>query len=418
MKHLPASIGAAALCALVTTVASAEPASIDSVLRETDLREHVIVATEFDDGLGPDIVADGLSIEASYAAPVLLGKEDTAQDERTPTFVSGRHGQALRCDEATTNLLTRQASGIEPSAAAFHAIGDATIERDDTVAHVGEASMRVRCRGADGVAVRTARSVRAGQPISGSVWLRGEGRVRLRLFDQSNYRAGAFRYVKLTSSWTRYTVNALQPAPVAAEHVQLEIRAANAGQADFHVDALQVEPLPYATAWVPGGTARGQQHAVYDIPKQLRPIKEGTMLIWARVHWPPELPQSKPPIKHITSRRCFVVSRTASPSLMWEKYNRLRVRHHHGHPRFRERDLRDGDWHFMAVTWTPDHTGAMHNSEYRETQNGMRISHTNAWRIGLNANADMDQWIVLDRALSESELRSVYAAFGGRGAKQ
>jgi len=44
----------------------------------------------------------------------------------------------------------------------------------------------------------------------------------------------------------------------------------------------------------------------------------------------------------------------------------------------------------------------------------MAISHTSVWRIGLNANADLAQWVVLDRALDEAQLRSLRRQLGVR----
>jgi hypothetical protein len=104
--------------------------------------------------------------------------------------------------------------------------------------------------------------VTAGQPVTGSVWLKcaNAGTIELRFdwFDKAGVQIGNTAptgVVNLDTSWTRKTLTATPPAGAVNARFAFVSPSESLVSAELFVAAAQVEVGPTATSWSPGGGA-------------------------------------------------------------------------------------------------------------------------------------------------------------------
>lgn len=180
-------------------------------------------------------------------------------------------GRGLLIEEGTTNLLTANQSSVETNTAGFISNNTGTtLTQDTTVAHSGNASLKVVTDGTknfQGVALYA--TVTSGLSYTFSIYLKGSGTVKITL----SGALSAGKDVVLSNDWVRYTITATASARGSASmvvHTNAQLLATT-----FYADCLQLEQKAYATTWQIGSTTRTAESLT--IPATALNASEGTI---------------------------------------------------------------------------------------------------------------------------------------------
>lgn len=153
--------------------------------------------------------------------------------------------------DGTTNYVKNPA--MRYSTTGYTAFGS-TLTRVLDYARFGIASLKVVTNGTvigEGVYYRVNWFSGLQGPMTGSVYLRGNGIVRLRLIDNNREKQWTSNSISLTSSrWKRYDVTGYE---IGGNDVRMYIETDKKAQAiTFYADGFQVEPKPYPTTYCDG----------------------------------------------------------------------------------------------------------------------------------------------------------------------
>lgn len=204
---------------------------------------------------------------------------------------AGRYGRSVLFEEATTNLLSINQSGVETDLAGFGAQAGATLTRITTQAWQGTASAKVDTPGVvveEGVSVGT-HAVSPSVAYTWSAWVRGNAGDRLRLlvntYTSADVLVSTFRGAEVTATgnWQRLTLTfTSDPTAAKAQPFVLTSQTPPAQAAIFHVDGLALEQRNHPTSWHPGGSTRVGE--VLKLPAQVFSAGQGTIEAWVQVN--------------------------------------------------------------------------------------------------------------------------------------
>ncbi len=161
--------------------------------------------------------------------------------------------RALVVEEGTTNLFSNPSA--ETDTRGYSGVtGEETITRVSTQAKFGEYSIRCEAdANTEGIYQRYT-SVDNGN-YAFSVWLRGSGVVKLRIYIAGWVQFTDSAEITLTDVWTRHSVT----LNVTADHAYVGgiVWQSGDGTADFCSDGWQMEAKPYATTYCDGDQGPG-----------------------------------------------------------------------------------------------------------------------------------------------------------------
>lgn len=210
----------------------------------------------------------GVIIAALLAAAYCL----TACNPGDEVSMSARY--QLLIPEATTNLIRNPSA--EMNLTDWTAQGSA-IERSSEAARFGSYSVKVTTNGAtdhEGANVRAFPNT-SGQIYAGSVYVRGAGRVRVRIRDNANgdeFVTDAFSLS--TRRWTNITDLIGRTGAIVSDDLRLHVETVGVQSVTFYVDGGQIEPKAYSTTYIDGEQAGGQWLGTYHASTSTRQASE------------------------------------------------------------------------------------------------------------------------------------------------
>lgn len=155
------------------------------------------------------------------------------------------------------NLFSVNQSNVETDTTGFGQAQTVTLTRDTSQFWYGASSLKCVTPGAQvgegfsaGVA---AASLRAGQPYTVSVWLRGSGTVKVRLSAIGTSDIVTSNTITLSNTWTRYSITGTLPGTLSGTYglvVSTDVTQATT----FWADGMQMELGATLTDWLAGQT--------------------------------------------------------------------------------------------------------------------------------------------------------------------
>ncbi len=181
-----------------------------------------------------------------------------------PAYETGKFGNGVHIEEATTNLLTANQSSVETDIIGFDtdATGTPTLTRVTTENWTGSASLRIQTN-TSGHGIRVSNGIQLAGQYTFTVWLKGTGNAILVIYDGVDVTASEGFF--LTSNWTRYSVT----RNCANGRIHGYVIQNGSGTMDCYADGMQLEAKAYATSWQIGGTARAADSLYYTLTSAL-----------------------------------------------------------------------------------------------------------------------------------------------------
>ncbi len=306
-----------------TNAAAAAPAE---PLPPEDPVSNLLARFSFDAGVAPEFLAPGVVLPAVFTreSPAYAnGREAAAQ---APRLVPGKSGQGLLLESAFANLCAPgQATAEELTA--FTALGNAALEHDTAAPWTGTTALRVKTPGEtedSGFATMftAERALYNGAAIVpaayvASLYLKGQGNLKLTLAEADGEAAGEPVYVTLNDTWQRAACafrfagssvrlgpkheadwKASQPAGAPLEaRLKLLVTATDSSPVTFLVDGLQLEQRdlaypatgsgPAPRHWAPPGLRTARETLALETAgaSLARWRTNGTISAWFRPNW-------------------------------------------------------------------------------------------------------------------------------------
>ncbi|MDD5676478.1 MAG: hypothetical protein PHW60_00625 [Kiritimatiellae bacterium] len=306
--------------AAVAADAEPKPAPVEDPVK------NMIARFSFDVGITPDHASSGFSIPVVFKreSPAFLnGQEISAH---VPRLVAGKFGQGLLMESAHANLCGPiQAGAVEASV--FQPLNGSDLTVTPEQPWEGKQALAVTTRGEAGEegmalelkaekALYNLASIVPAYYVA-SVYLKGQGNLKLFLKDMDSDTSGEAVYVELGSEWKRFACTfgfqfaakgigakhaadwktLLPPGTNIAVRLQLAIVTTDSLKTTFYADGLQVEQLampytgtrmgPSPHAWIPGDTALANETIQMEIKSDAFGSwrKNGTISFWFLPNW-------------------------------------------------------------------------------------------------------------------------------------
>jgi hypothetical protein len=411
-------VGVGALLAPGLEARAAVP--LREALDQQGFMPDLCTLVEFEGTLNPALTNAPYSLAGAMPrnSPAHL-PDGTAVAAYSPRFVPGHAGQGVLIEPGTRNHFSAAASGTFASLGEFTALGGAVLTTTDVNVLGGDAALQVTTPGqaiGEGFVVTATSTppMAAESSVTGSLWLRGTGTVSLQLYDLSNYSPSAPLFATLTTNWQRYLIPPIKLHGAGASSFKMRVATATAAAAAFAADNLQLENRTYVTSWTAGGGTRANERVSYPLSYPAWTLTTGTIMMWVKTSW-----NEWTTLAWMTGDRgSFLYTAATQPHLGWVVYNRLQVCGYSGYPVIphnADRDLFDGGWHFIAVSWSPGSVVACWNAATSAGSATTALSSApefllGAWGTNDVVHATYDDWAVLKRALTAEELTALYQA--------
>ncbi|MDP2990475.1 MAG: hypothetical protein Q8O57_07930, partial [Kiritimatiellota bacterium] len=272
-------------------VAGGGPAAAEPKPPEDPVK-NMIARFSFDAGIMPESTAGGLAIPVVFQreSPAFLNGQELGS--HLPRLVAGKFCQGLLVESAHVNLYSRSQAGAE-EATMFQALNGSALAGTAEKPWEGKQALAITTKGEagdEGVALelKVEKALYNGASIvpayyAASVYLKGQGSLKLYLKDMDSDKPGEPVYVDLGNEWKRFFCTFSAPFPamgIGAKHeadwqkllppgtniearLQLAIVTTDSSKTTFYADGLQLETrdMPYAGtragpaphAWAPGG---------------------------------------------------------------------------------------------------------------------------------------------------------------------
>jgi hypothetical protein len=370
-----------------------------TTLRGLPLEDSLALSWDFENGTSPQSFN-------GWSAELVSG---------TPHFAEGLHGRGVLIEEASRNLLAPTAANCS-DATAFTARNGATlaVEKGDAFT-----SLRVRADGKtplQGVEAKAKYSAlegdpwgaarqEAGQWAVASLEIGGQGRVAVQLLDETNTVIGAPLYLDLQPEMTRVATPPIGIVVPGGE-LRLRISAVDGSPLDFRMNRLQIEPLPTATSWLPGGTTRGDEALEFAPSSAQGNLQNGTLLMWVKPHWDNLTIPAMREGKKIWTRAFFTFPDSGpGVALSWSIYGTLSA----GGALLGGTDMLHGGWHLIAYSWQGKN-GTLYFDGHTKTTTIRPIPNNAKLSFGPRLNATLDEIALLSAPLSKEQLDAIFAA--------
>jgi len=288
--------------------------------------KNMIARFSFDAGIAPEPSLSGLSIPVTFqreSPAILNGKK---LDPNVPRLATGKFDQGLLLESAHANLLSPSQANAE-EASMFQPLNGSALTGTSEQPWEGKQALSVTTKGEaaeEGMALelKVEKAQYNGASIVpayyvASVYLKGQGSLKLYLKDMDNDKSGEIVYVDLGNEWKRFACTLSYPFAVTnigAKHeadwktrlppgtnieakAQLVIVATDSSKTTFYADGLQLETrnMPYARtgvgpsphAWIPGGTALAKETIQMETKGDAfgRWRKNGSISFWFLPNW-------------------------------------------------------------------------------------------------------------------------------------
>lgn len=392
--------------------AAEQPGSLIQALEARGLAADACVAFDFTNSTEPKLAAPGFALHGVFTRDGRAYLPDGSTVEaNAPRIAKWPAGTGLILEEGSRNLLARSASGPTMDGAAFTALKGATLSvvADELLGDAG--CLKVETAGkavGEGFSITTKSDVPAGRSVCGSLRLRGTGLLCVRLLDVTNYVPGGALSIRLTPEWRRYVVPPVALAAAGSQAIRLTVATADSEACVFQMAMPQVEPLHYATSWMPGGEERGVESMRYPLTDPAWRLEEGTIVMWVALPWDDGM--------IIKPWGNYFLHLDNGPQFSWTNYNSLAVGN--GKPMVRGGNVYDGGRHFLAVSVSPSRKIACHNGVCAESAEGqaflakpkaMGLVRFDDQRAG-HGDFIAEQMVILRRALGKEDLEALHEA--------
>lgn len=346
-----------------------------------DAAQNMIARFSFDAGITPDPTVKGFEIPTVFqreSSAFLNGQELGAHK---PRLVSGKFGQGLLLESAHANLYNPNQAGAE-EAALFQALNGSALTETTDKPWEGKQALAVTTKGeAEGegasLEIKVEKALYNGTAIVpacyvASVYLKGQGNLKMFLKDMDSDKPGESVYVDLTDEWKRFACafrfpfpataigpkheadwkTLLPPGTNIAANLQLAIVTTDNSKTTFQADGLQLEMrhTPYAGTragpaphiWIPGGQALTNETILIgtkgDAFGNWR--KNGTISFWFLPNW------------DVRDGAQDTILQTV-PSLMTLQHVNGKLQLAPGGTAFAPSDWQN-TWHHITVTWNEE----------------------------------------------------------------
>ncbi|MCM8804073.1 MAG: LamG domain-containing protein [Candidatus Omnitrophica bacterium] len=272
-------------------------------------QEEIYLYFSFDKGVQPDYAISGVKNSQFSRNSIATKKDGTDVSENIPILEKGISGKGIYLGNGVTNILLANQSDVEEGIDGFTSIGKAELIQSDTESWHNLASLQVKTTKLLESGFSVSAKVTGGKyQIVGpstptfvpnkyvfSIYLKGEGSLRIYLKDETNNITGKVENVILTKDWKRYWC-----------YIDLESSAeitfyclnAEGKQITFFADGLQLEkktPPGYYGAdrtviipspWTKGGSFREPDTLIYPANLTDFPFEEGSLSFWFKPDYP------------------------------------------------------------------------------------------------------------------------------------
>jgi len=320
----PASVtqaGAASTGAAVT-------ASGDTNLPPAPVKDPakcVIARLSFDGNLQPDV--GGATIPVTFKRLSASYLEGVPVSEKLPRFVEGRSGNAVLVESAFANLLSVGQS-CAAEIGAFKPFQGATLSISSDQPWQGKEALAVATKGETGeegfsIEASVEKAFYTKENVSivpayylASLYLKGQGNVKLTLKDVESGASSEPVYVDLPANWQRFSCafgysfkrmnvganhdadwkTLLPPGTNLAAHLQLVCTTVDSQKLNFFADGLQIEQRNADSdgnvelsphSWIVGAFQTTQEELAIDVKNDYFNTwkKNGSIAFWFKPLW-------------------------------------------------------------------------------------------------------------------------------------
>lgn len=292
-----------------------------------DPAKCVIAHFGFDGNLQPD-VGGGATIPVTFKRESAAYLEGAPVSENSPRFVEGRFGRAVLLESAYANLFSIAQAGAA-EAAAFIPVQGAVLSISSDQPWQGKDALAVATKGENSEegfsveapvekALYTKESAPAIAPAFylASLYLKGQGNIKLTLKDVESGACGEPVYVELADNWQRFSCgfgysfnciniganheadwkNSIPAGTNINAHLQLICTTVDSQKLSFFADGLQLEKKFAASgrnvelsphSWVLGAFQTVQEQLAIDVKNDYFNTwkKTGSIAFWFKPLW-------------------------------------------------------------------------------------------------------------------------------------
>lgn len=292
-----------------------------------DPAKCIIAYFSFDGNLQPD-VGGGATIPVTFKRESAAYLEGATVSENSPRFVEGRSGRAVLLESAYANLFSIAQAGAA-DAAAFIPVQGAVLSISSDQPWQGKEALSVATKGEnseEGFSVETSvekalytkESIPAIAPAFylASLYLKGQGNIKLTLKDVESGACGEPVYVELSGNWQRFSCgfgysfnhinigtnhyadwkNSIPAGTNINAHLQLICTTVDSQKLSFFADGLQLEKRFAAAgknvelsphSWVLGAFQTAQEQLAIDVKNDYFNTweKTGSIAFWFKPLW-------------------------------------------------------------------------------------------------------------------------------------
>ncbi|MDO9541846.1 MAG: LamG-like jellyroll fold domain-containing protein [Kiritimatiellia bacterium] len=292
-----------------------------------DPAQCVIAHFSFDSNLQPD-VGGGTTIPVTFKRESAAYLEGVPVSDNSPRFVEGRSGRAVLLESAYANLFSIAQSDATDTTA-FVPIQGTVLSISPDQPWQGKEALAIATKGENSEegfsaetlvekALYTKESAPFIAPASylASLYLKGQGNVKLTLKDVESGACGEPVYVELSDNWQRFSCtfgysfgrtniganheadwkNSIPPDANLSSHLQLICTTIDSLKLNFFADGLQLEKRLALSgknielsphSWVLGAFQTAQEQLTIDVKNDYFKTwrKNGSIAFWFRPLW-------------------------------------------------------------------------------------------------------------------------------------
>jgi hypothetical protein len=417
----------------------------------SDLKKDIVLYFSFNDGTQPDYPS-GTGMEAGFKRDSVAYVDGKKIEKDIPKLVEGKFGKGLMIEEPKTNLFSLNQSNVEKDTSCYVSLKGTVLSLSSDKPWEGKHCLKVATTGEkfqEGFSttdIKVEKVLFYGNVISpahyiASVYLKGEGKIKLSLKDAKTNIAGEPVYLDLTNDWKRYFCrfafpfktksvgyghesdwkNFLPPDTPIDSQLQLACTTADKEKTTFYADGLQVEkrPLPFSPtygsglsplSWGEGSMQIAQDQFSFstreDIFNQWE--KTGTISFWFKPLWD--------------------TKDGTADEILYIAHGKIYLSHGYGKIRMRPSGTDTSpanwkdNWHHIGITWNEEGERILYvdgvpypnkKEEKMPMVNSVYFSfgHTAGGRFHF-PNGILDDLTLFQKTLTPEQIKSIYESGG------